>query len=56
MDNFAAFTDGERDLLEALTRHGVPFMVVRLSAAVLQGANTACWTRSVGACTETPAV
>lgn len=40
MDDFAAFTDGERGLLDALTRRGVPFMVVGLSAAVLQGANT----------------
>ena len=40
MDDFAAFTDGELGLLHALTRRGVPFMVVGLSAAVLQGANT----------------
>jgi predicted nucleotidyltransferase len=40
MDDFDAFTDGERKLLEALTRRAVPFMVVGLSAAVLQGANT----------------
>jgi predicted nucleotidyltransferase len=41
MDDFSAFTDGERALLEALNRHGVRFMLVGLSAAVLQGANTA---------------
>ena len=33
--------EGERKVLEALNRHGVPFMLVGLSAAVLQGANTA---------------
>ena len=41
MDDFSAFTPGERALLEALNRQGVRFMVVGLSAAVLQGANTA---------------
>jgi predicted nucleotidyltransferase len=41
MDDFSAFTNGERALLEALNRHGVRFMLVGLSAAVLQGANTA---------------
>jgi hypothetical protein len=41
MDDFSAFTEGERALLEALHRHGVRFMLVGLSAAVLQGANTA---------------
>jgi hypothetical protein len=40
MDDFSAFTNGERALLLALHRHGVPFMLVGLSAAVLQGANT----------------
>jgi predicted nucleotidyltransferase len=41
MDDFSAFTDSERTLLEALGRRGVRFMLVGLSAAVLQGANTA---------------
>src|SRR5258707_12400180 len=41
MDDFSAFTDGERTLLEALGRRGVRFVLVGLSAAVLQGANTA---------------
>jgi predicted nucleotidyltransferase len=40
MEDFSAFTKGERALLEALNRHGVRFMLVGLSAAVLQGANT----------------
>lgn len=40
MEDFAAFTQGERAVLEALNRHGVRFMLVGLSAAVLQGANT----------------
>ncbi len=40
MEDFAAFTEGERAVLEALNRHGVRFMLVGLSAAVLQGANT----------------
>jgi hypothetical protein len=48
MDDFSAFTEGERALLEALTRHGVRFMLVGLSAAVLQGANTA--TRDIDIC------
>lgn len=39
MEDFAAFTQGERAVLEALNRHGVRFMLVGLSAAVLQGAN-----------------
>jgi predicted nucleotidyltransferase len=41
MDDFSAFTPGERALLESLNRHGVRFMLVGASAAVLQGANTA---------------
>jgi len=41
MDDFSALTPGERAVLEALNRRGVRFMVVGLSAAVLQGANTA---------------
>ncbi|MBV9947644.1 MAG: nucleotidyltransferase [Myxococcales bacterium] len=45
MDDFSAFTEGERALLEALTRRGVPFIMVGLSAAVLQGAN--CATRDI---------
>lgn len=40
MDDFSAFTPGERALLDALVRRGVAFMLVGLSAAVLQGANT----------------
>ncbi len=40
MDDFAAFTEGERAVFEALNRRGVRFMLVGLSAAVLQGANT----------------
>jgi predicted nucleotidyltransferase len=40
MEDFSAFTAGERALLAALTAHGVGFMLVGLSAAVLQGANT----------------
>jgi hypothetical protein len=40
MEDFAALTPGERAVLQALNRHGVSFMVVGLSAAVLQGANT----------------
>jgi hypothetical protein len=39
MEDFSAFKDGERALLLALERHGVRFMIVGLSAAVLQGAN-----------------
>ncbi|HEX3597752.1 MAG TPA: nucleotidyltransferase [Polyangiaceae bacterium] len=41
MDDFSALTDGERAVLSALHRVGIRFMVVGLSAAVLQGANTA---------------
>jgi len=40
MEDFSAFTEGERALLEALNRRGVRFMLVGLSAAVLQGANS----------------
>ncbi len=40
MEDFSAFTPGERALLEALNRHEVRYMVVGLGAAVLQGANT----------------
>jgi predicted nucleotidyltransferase len=39
MDDFSAFTRGERAVLLALNRHGVRYMIVGLSAAVLQGAN-----------------
>lgn len=53
MDDFSAFTDAERALLPALDRRGVRFMVVGLSAAVLQGANTGTrhidlWFESLG--------
>jgi predicted nucleotidyltransferase len=41
MEDFSAFTEGERKVLDALNRHGIRFMLVGLSAAVLQGANTA---------------
>jgi predicted nucleotidyltransferase len=41
MDDFSGLTDGERKVLEGLNRRGVRFMLVGLSAAVLQGANTA---------------
>jgi predicted nucleotidyltransferase len=41
MDDFSALTDGERTVLDGLCRRGVRFMLVGLSAAVLQGANTA---------------
>jgi predicted nucleotidyltransferase len=41
MEDFSALSEGERALLLALNRHGVRFMLVGLSAAVLQGANTA---------------
>lgn len=41
MDDFSALSDGERALLIALNRRGVRFMLVGLSAAVLQGANAA---------------
>jgi predicted nucleotidyltransferase len=40
MDDFSAFTPGERAVLTALNGKGVRFMLVGLSAAVLQGANT----------------
>jgi predicted nucleotidyltransferase len=40
MEDFSAFTPGERAVLEALNRRGVRFMLVGLSAAVLQGADT----------------
>jgi predicted nucleotidyltransferase len=40
MDEFSALTDAERTLFEALNRRGVRYMLVGLSAAVLQGANT----------------
>lgn len=41
MEDFSALSDAERTLFEALNRHGVRYMLVGLSAAVLQGANTA---------------
>lgn len=41
MDDFSALTHAEKTLLEALTDSGVRFMLVGLSAAVLQGANAA---------------
>jgi predicted nucleotidyltransferase len=41
MEDFSALSEGERALLEALNRRGVRFMLVGLSAAVLQGANAA---------------
>jgi predicted nucleotidyltransferase len=40
MDDFSALTDGERAVIAAFNRHGVRYMLVGLSAAVLQGANT----------------
>jgi predicted nucleotidyltransferase len=40
MDDISALEPGERALFEALTARGVRFMLVGLSAAVLQGANT----------------
>jgi predicted nucleotidyltransferase len=40
MEDFSAFSEGERTVFEELNRQGVRFMVVGLSAAVLQGANT----------------
>jgi hypothetical protein len=40
MEDFSALMQGERALLEALNRRGIPFMIVGLSAAVLQGANS----------------
>jgi predicted nucleotidyltransferase len=41
MDDSSVFTEPEKTLLQALNRRGVRFMLVGLSAAVLQGANTA---------------
>ncbi len=41
MEDFSVFSDGERAVFDALNRRGVRFMLVGLSAAVLQGANTA---------------
>lgn len=40
METFAALSDAERTLFEAFNARGVRFLVVGLSAAVLQGANT----------------
>lgn len=40
MADFSALEPGERAVFEALNRHGVRYMLVGLSAAVLQGANT----------------
>jgi hypothetical protein len=40
MEDFSALTAGERALLEALNRRGTPFLIVGLSAAVIQGANS----------------
>ncbi|MBK7579905.1 MAG: hypothetical protein IPI67_06825 [Myxococcales bacterium] len=40
MDDFSALAPGERAVFAALERRGVRFMLVGLSAAVLQGANT----------------
>ena len=40
MDDFSALTDAERHLLQALNNSGVRYILVGLSAAVLQGANT----------------
>jgi predicted nucleotidyltransferase len=40
MEEFSALTQGERAVFEALNRRGVSFMLVGLSAAVIQGANT----------------
>lgn len=40
MADFSALTAGERALLEALNRRGIPFLIVGLSAAVIQGANS----------------
>jgi predicted nucleotidyltransferase len=40
MEDFSALTAGERALLEALNRRGIRFLLVGLSAAVLQGANS----------------
>lgn len=41
MDDSSALTPGERAVFDALARRGVRFMLVGLSAAVIQGANTA---------------
>jgi len=41
MDDFSAFTAGERAVLGALNERGVRYVIVGLSAAVLQGANSA---------------
>lgn len=41
MDDVSALTAGERAIFDALNRHGVRFIIVGMSAAVLQGANTA---------------
>jgi predicted nucleotidyltransferase len=40
MEDFSALTSGERSVLEALNRHGIRFLLVGLSAAVIQGANS----------------
>jgi hypothetical protein len=40
MDDFTALTNAERLLLAELNRSGVQYILVGLSAAVLQGANT----------------
>jgi hypothetical protein len=52
MEEFSAFTPGERALLEALNRFDVRYMLVGLSAAVLQGANTG--TRDIDLWLEDP--
>ncbi|HEY4159832.1 MAG TPA: nucleotidyltransferase [Polyangiaceae bacterium] len=41
MEDFSALRSAERVLLQALNESGVRYMLVGLSAAVLQGANTA---------------
>jgi predicted nucleotidyltransferase len=41
MEDFSALSDAERTLFQALNSRGVRYMLVGLSAAVLQGANTA---------------
>ena len=49
MEDFSAFTSGERALFGALVRRGVRFMIVDLGAAVLraptpqQGTSTSGW-------------
>ena len=40
MEDFSALSDGERTVFQALNRQGVRYMLVGLSAAVLQGANS----------------